>query len=66
MTIIMPNHFRLLHSFLQRTFCVLFSATMAWVVGMADEENQDDKASGRKKRKKQKPSRCELNDAVLC
>jgi len=44
----------ILYTYLQRFLC-LFLATMAWVVGMADDENKDAKASDGKQRKKQKP-----------
>ena len=42
-------------------FCVV-SATMAWVVGMADDENPDAGAARGKKRKKQKASKSKLFD----
>ena len=35
-------------------------ATMAWVVGMADDENSDAGAARGKKRKKQKTSKSKL------
>jgi len=38
----------------------MFAATMAWVVGMADDESREGKASGGKKRKRQKESTCEM------
>jgi len=63
----MPFCSSVLYSHLQRSILCSFLATMAWVVGMADDENKDGKASGGKKRKKQKPSKCELcTKLILC
>jgi len=42
-----------------KILCIV-SATMAWVVGMADDENPDAGAARGKKRKKQKASKSEL------
>jgi len=39
---------------------VTVSATMAWVVGMADDEDKDAGASRGKKRKKQKAPKSKL------
>lgn len=41
---------------------LIYSSTMAWVVGMADDENKDAKASDGKKRKKQKLPRLALEE----
>jgi len=44
----------------KRELLVTCAATMAWVVGMADEEDKDSNAVGAKKRKRKKSPKCKL------